>query len=138
VHVQYSYSKGSEWGNPPSKEVTTTLDVGEHRIELEFDSDGSFGYWSPALVGGKAEIGLYYLVSQQQMLDEMNADSSIDKQYLAQFLEDWTSIRRIGKGPQADKTSDHRTLTEEIAFQLMKTRCNQFEQNRSGLQEIPI
>jgi hypothetical protein len=105
VHVQYSYSKGSEWGNPPSKEVTTTLDVGEHRIELEFDSDGSFGYWSPALVGGKAEIGLYYLVSQQQMFDEMNADSSIDKQYLAQFLEDWTKYqKKSGKDPQADKT----------------------------------
>lgn len=90
VNVRYSFSKAGEMGSAPMKDATETFGIGEHTMKVEFLANeiSSYGFWSPAFVGGTAEIQLSYLTSEKELLDKINSDSAIDKKIREQFLKD--------------------------------------------------
>ena len=103
AHVEYSYSKAGERGRGLMKDVTETFGVGEHTMEVEFIDDGSYGFWSPASVGGTAVIQLTYLVSEQELIDKYNADPSVDKKIPEKILKD---KEKLLKGRGLDTSDD--------------------------------
>ena len=90
VKVQYSFSKAEESGSTPVRGVTATFGVGEHTMTVEYFAHeiSSYGFWSPASVGGIADIQLFYLASEKELLDKTGSDSEIDDEILEQFLKD--------------------------------------------------
>jgi hypothetical protein len=92
VHVRYSFSKAGESGSTRINEATETFGVGEHTMKVEFLADGTYGFWSPASVGGTVDILLTYLASEKELLDKItsgiNPDSAIDKMVHKQILKD--------------------------------------------------
>jgi hypothetical protein len=106
ANVSYRYSKAGEWGHPASKETMKTLDVGDQVLEVEFVADGTFGFWSPELVGGSAVIGLYYVASAQEVLNDMNAGPSIDNWYIPPSVKDGVqSLKKSVADSQMDKNN---------------------------------
>jgi len=90
VNVRYSFSKAGETGSTPMRDATATLGIGTQTMQVEFLANEitSYGFWSPASVGGTADIQLSYLASEKELLDKINSDSTIDKKILEQFLKD--------------------------------------------------
>jgi len=91
VTAQYSFSKDGVWGNTPMKNITRTFDAKDHAVKIEFlanEAGGSYGYWSPGSVGGKAEVQISYLASKKEAVENLKPDSSIDKSILKRFMED--------------------------------------------------
>lgn len=92
LYVEYRFSKAGVRGRAPAKDMTETLGVGEHIVKVEFIADGSYGFWSPASVGGVAKINLTYLVSEKEMLEKTNSEmksaSAIEREVYKQFLKD--------------------------------------------------
>lgn len=90
VNVRYSFSKGGESGNAPMRDATATLGIGTQTMQVEFLAHeiSSYGFWSPASVGGIAEVQLSYLASEKELLDKIGSDSTIDQKILEQFLKD--------------------------------------------------
>lgn len=113
AHVQYSFSKAGEWGSARMKDVTETFGVGEHTMEVEFIADGSYGFWSPASVGGTAVIQLTYLVSEQELIDKYNADPSIDKKILEKILKDKEKLLK-GRGLDTRDAQIEPTISQYV------------------------
>ena len=90
VNVRYSFSKAGETGSTPMRDAMATLGIGTQTMQVEFLANEitSYGFWSPASVGGTADIQLSYLASEKELLDKINSDSAIDKKILEQFLKD--------------------------------------------------
>lgn len=120
VHIRYRFFKAGEWGSTPMKDVTETFDVGEHTTEVEFLADGSFGFWSPESIGGTAEIKLFYLISEKELLDKMNSGPSVDKKIIEQILKGKEQLLK-GKGldtkdAQAKPTINKIVEIKEVHF----------------------
>lgn len=90
VNARYSFSRAGETGGTPMKAATQTLEIGKDTVTIEFAAnEGSgYGYWSPSLVGGSAEIRLSYLASQKELLDRLKLDPAEDRETLKQFMKD--------------------------------------------------
>ena len=88
ITAQYSLSKGNLSANTLIKNTAQYLNVGENIVEIEFqanESRGSYGYWSPAYVDRTAQIQLFYLASEQELLDTITTNSDLDKKILVRF-----------------------------------------------------
>ncbi len=91
VTAQYRVSKGDLSANTPIKDATQYLNVGDNIARVEFlanESGGSYGFWSPEYVGGTAQIQLFYLASEKELLDKITSNSGLDKKIFNQFLKD--------------------------------------------------
>ncbi|MEK6809480.1 MAG: hypothetical protein AABY40_02300 [Nanoarchaeota archaeon] len=88
--VRYSFSKAGESGSVPMKDVIGTFGVGEHMMQVEYLAHevSSYGFWSPASVGGVADVQLFYLASEKELLDKIGSNSALDQKILEQFLRD--------------------------------------------------
>jgi hypothetical protein len=118
VHVRYSFSKAGESGSTRINEATETFGVGEHTMKVEFLADGTYGFWSPASVGGTVDILLTYLASEKELLDKItsgiNPDSAIDKMVQKQILKDvGLDTREVKTNPTINKFIERK----EVHFQ---------------------
>ena len=99
VNVRYRFSKAGESGSAPMKEAVGTSGIGQQTMQVEFLAHeiSSYGFWSPASVGGIAEVQLSYLASEKELLDKIGSDSTIDQKILEQFLKDEGLDKREAK-----------------------------------------
>ncbi len=100
VTAQYRTSKGRLKSNTPINNTTQYLSAGDNVVRVEFnanESGGSYGFWSPSYVGGTAQIQLFYLASEKEVLDKITSNQALDKRIIERFLEDEGLDRRAAQ-----------------------------------------
>jgi len=116
VAAQYRVSKEKLSTNTPMKDVTQYLNVGNNVVKVEFlvnESGKSYGFWSPKYVGGTAQVQLYYLASEKELLDKISSDSIVGKKILERFLKDEGLDKRA---PQTKPTINKFVERKEVQF----------------------
>ncbi len=111
LSAQYRFATQGLWGNTPMKAITRTFDINDHVVQIEFSANeagGSYGYWSPNAVAGKAEIQLSYLASKGELVE--NLEASTDKKILKQLLEDEGPDNEIKKKTTVNKFIDRKII----------------------------
>lgn len=106
MHVRYSFSKAGETGSTSMRNVTEPLGVGEHTVKIEFSAHeiSSYGFWSPASVGGTAEVQLSYLASGEELLGKIDSSGPVDTKILEHFLkEEGLDTRAVRTRPAIHK-----------------------------------
>lgn len=90
INVRYSFSKAGESGGAPVKEIIETLGVGQRTMQVAFLAHeiSSYGFWSPAHVGGTAEVKLSRLASEKELLHKIGSGPKLDQTIMEQFLKD--------------------------------------------------
>ena len=111
VYAQYS---DREIGGTPMKDITQTLNAGTNIIKIEFLANESreYGYTSPKSVGGTAQIQLYYLASQKELLDTLKSDNTIKRKVLEQFMK----YEGLDKGGSSNVTINKFVGRKEVQF----------------------
>lgn len=90
INVRYRFSKEGESGSAPMKEAVATRGVGTQTMEVAFLAHeiSSYGFWSPDSVGGTADVQLFYLASEKELLDQIGYNSKVDQRIFEQLLKD--------------------------------------------------
>lgn len=100
ITAQYRVSRGDLSAKTPIKNTVQYLNMGDNIVKVEFQANearGSYGYWSPAHVGGTVQIQLFYLASEKELLDGIKSNTVLDKMIFDRFLKDEGLDKREAK-----------------------------------------
>jgi hypothetical protein len=93
--LTYSFAQAALRGKTERLEIRTALTPGDRSLTFSLEpwDAGSMGYWAPDRVGGTCQVILYYLASDQELLDAMKVDRNLRHGDLEDFklgIREWS------------------------------------------------